>query len=624
MMQGRDENLKCEAGAATRPQPPVQQVQPTPPPPASSPPFGPQPFQPNVVQRPWPGIQPRSRLHLQGSPETETIQTVGKPGTVLTLACLNCRAKKIKCQPEDGGCKKCKKLGIPCPGPEVDERKRPSSKRYIRELHNRIEDLEKALRESEFHRSIQAREIMTLYELNQFPSYLPSPLIRTYPENIIACLCDVKEHEEGEPWSTLSAWGARATGPPFGCRLEVDVDTQNYLLDLYWRYQHTELQVFHQGAFMRDMAAGKTGFYSKTLLYCIMACAARISPRPEIRVLVLPSDRVHRGKEPSHPGDHQCLFAEASRLLEEERENPGVTTIQSLLLLSVIYCAFSNDMAGLALTNTACRLAIEMGLHRDCSNERIPQIDMEARQITFWGCFVFDSMQYCAAIIILYRPLAGFGKVDTRKIETADKFRNICVLHAIKIAHFLADYRGFHNNATTLSGIALHIIEMACTVLISDIAERIKTTDVTNEYTYLAICVQTLLELEQTYLVAQKVRKILKKIIDICNLDLNRLKQVLAYLDARYQTSPGFSAETNVGPSSRLSSANLARPDYRDSTDTRLHGHQNLSTEPHDPPPQNLHVPSPSVPDAPYHEFTEQDIFHTYELPLDQTRHFEQ
>ncbi|KAG5305122.1 pathway-specific nitrogen regulator NirA [Histoplasma capsulatum G186AR] len=740
MMQGRDENLKCEAGAATRPQPPVQQVQPTPPP-ASSPPFGPQPFQPNVVQRPWPGIQPRSRLHLQGSPETETIQTVGKPGTVLTLACLNCRAKKIKCQPEDGGCKKCKKLGIPCPGPEVDERKRPSSKRYIRELHNRIDDLEKALRESEFHRSIQAREIMTLYELNQFPSYLPSPLIRTYPENIIACLCDgryhldgrvkyggptsslhltVKEHEEGESWSTLSAWGARATGPPFGCRLEVDMDTQNYLLDLYWKYQHTELQVFHQGAFMRDMAAGRTGFYSKTLLYCIMACAARISPRPEIRVLVLPSDRVHRGKEPSHPGDHQCLFAEASRLLEEERENPGVTTIQSLLLLSVIYCAFSNDMAGLALTNTACRLAIEMGLHRDCSNERIPQIDMEARQITFWGCFVFDRlwglylgrsffltldenvtvprlskenaslplhsllagswasllelvglvceslnrnqctmaeinilgdqlhhwysrldpqlyyrkdglpsvavmhMQYCAAIIILYRPLAGFGKVDTRKIETADKFRNICVLHAIKIAHFLADYRGFHNNATTLSGIALHIIEMACTVLISDIAERIKTTDVTNEYTYLAICVQTLLELEQTYLVAQKVRKILKKIIDICNLDLNRLKQVLAYLDARYQTSPGFSAETNVGPSSRISSANLARPDYRDSTDTRLHGHQNLSTEPHDPPPQNLHVPSSSVPDAPYHEFTEQDIFHTYELPLDQTRHFEQ
>ncbi|QSS58370.1 pathway-specific nitrogen regulator NirA, partial [Histoplasma capsulatum] len=233
-------------------------------------------------------------------------------------------------------------------------------------------------------------------------------------------------------------------------------------------------------------------------------------------------------------------------------------------------------------------------------------------------------MQYCAAIIILYRPLAGFGKVDKRKIETADKFRNICVLHAIKIAHFLADYRGFHNNATTLSGIALHIIEMACTVLISDIAERIKTTDVTNEYTYLAICVQTLLELEQTYLVAQKVRKILKKIIDICNLDLNRLKQVLAYLDARYQTSPGFSAETNVGPSSRISPANLARSDYRDSTDTRLHGHQNLSTEPHDPPPQNLHVPSPSVPDAPYHEFTEQDISHTYELPLDQTRHFEQ
>ncbi|PGH04920.1 hypothetical protein GX51_03216 [Blastomyces parvus] len=738
-----DENLKWEAGDPARSQPPAaQHLPPVPPPTAVSPLYGPQLIQTSVIRRPLPESP---QLQLHESREMEAGQTVAKPGSVLTLACLNCRAKKIKCQPENGGCKKCKRLGIPCPGPEVDERKRPSSKRYIRELHGRIEDLEKSLRESELHRRIQAREIMTLYELNQFPSFHPSPLIRSFPENVISYLCDgryhmdgrlkyggptsslhltLKDQEDGEPWSALEAWGARATGTPYEGRFEVDMDTQNYLLDLYWKYQHTELQVFHQGAFIRDMAAGKTNFYSKTLLYCILACAARISPRPEIRALVLPPDKAYRGKQAPPVNNYQCLFAEASRLLEEERKQPGITTIQSLLLLSVIYCAFSNDMTGLALTNTACRLAIEMGLHRDSSNENIPQMDKEARHITFWGCFVFDRlwglylgrsffltldesvtvprlsgenaslplhsllagswatllelvglicenlnksrqampdvnslgerlhqwcarldpelyyrkdgppsiavmhMQYCAAIIILYRPLAGFGKADTRKLETSDKFRNICVQHAIKIAHYLTDYRAYHRNATTLSGIALHIIEMACTVLISDIAEKLKTTDVTNEYTYLAVCVQTLLELEQTYLVAQKVRKILKKIINLCNLDSLRLKEIVSYLDAQFEASTFFATETRPNPPSRISFVDdFENPEtgHRGSFDTRTQGDNHPSTESYNPLPQNLPVPNPAVSaTSSYHQFTQQDIFHTYELPFDDTHHFQQ
>jgi hypothetical protein len=46
------------------------------------------------------------------------------------------------------------------------------------------------------------------------------------------------------------------------------------------------------------------------------------------------------------------------------------------------------------LTGDACRLAFDLGLHRDCSALESPndlsQIDLEARSITFWGCFIFD------------------------------------------------------------------------------------------------------------------------------------------------------------------------------------------------------------------------------------------
>ena len=62
------------------------------------------------------------------------------------LACLNCRQKKVKCQPGEDGCSRCLRLGLHCIEPETDERKRPSSKMHIRELHERIAFLEEELR----------------------------------------------------------------------------------------------------------------------------------------------------------------------------------------------------------------------------------------------------------------------------------------------------------------------------------------------------------------------------------------------------------------------------------------------------------------------------------------------
>jgi Fungal specific transcription factor domain len=46
------------------------------------------------------------------------------------------------------------------------------------------------------------------------------------------------------------------------------------------------------------------------------------------------------------------------------------------------------------VTGDACRLAFDLGLHRDCAGLESPndwtELDVEARSMTFWGCFVFD------------------------------------------------------------------------------------------------------------------------------------------------------------------------------------------------------------------------------------------
>jgi hypothetical protein len=123
---------------------------------------------------------------------------------------------------------------------------------------------------------------------------------------------------------------------------EIPLRLQEYLLDRYWKYQHTVIQVVHKEAFLHDMRNRQYRYYSKALLYAMFACGARIAEFPELRALVL-SKEENRG-----PDDMPYLLNKATTLVEEElRDNAGITTVQSLQLLSVIYCCtYASDNKG--------------------------------------------------------------------------------------------------------------------------------------------------------------------------------------------------------------------------------------------------------------------------------------
>jgi len=121
--------------------------------------------------------------------------------------------------------------------------------------------------------------------------------------------------------SSLLQWG-----PINGCceqgSQDVAPELQSYLLNLYWTYQHTVLQVVHKEAFLGDMQTGRNRYFSKLLLYCIYACAARISERPDIRALALPTDEDIDDEQP-------YFVKKATELLVIELKRPQITTIQS-------------------------------------------------------------------------------------------------------------------------------------------------------------------------------------------------------------------------------------------------------------------------------------------------------
>ncbi|EFR00993.1 hypothetical protein MGYG_03994 [Nannizzia gypsea CBS 118893] len=525
------------------------------------------PIQPTPVLEPPTPPRPQAVAQVPLPPKRSPIahgrrESTKSTGSNYTLACLNCRSKKIKCLLEEGGCKKCKKLGIPCPGPEVDERKRPSSKRHIRELHQRIHDLEVALKQSEALRKAQAQNFHTIRGIAQFsPPESPVSLLRQkVPDNIIARLCDgryqLNYDSNGQlryfgPTSSLHltdtvatsivrSWGEYQVSPKIEV-CEIDAETQDYLLNLYWKFQHTELQILHKDAFLHDMATGQTKFYSKALLYCIMSCAARISHRPEIRAMVLTPGLSATDELPP-------LFAAASKLVDEELKNPQITTIQCLLLLSVIYCAFSQDTKGWVLT------------------DKFSPTDIEARSITFWGCVIFDRLwslylgrQYCLRLdgeVTVPRPAATAavsGMIATWEARNQNK----CTMSRVnELGERLKTwYSGldpslqYQSNSppsvSVMHGISLHIISTVSTTLIADITER-RHADVSREFHCLIICVRTLLELEQTYLVALQVRKVIEVVIRICNLETHEL-QVASLLPEGFHIGASFTPTSSAG-----------------------------------------------------------------------------
>ncbi|KAK4936555.1 hypothetical protein LTR10_022604 [Elasticomyces elasticus] len=356
------------------------------------------------------GRVPKSRRQRRCS--SNTANGEGKEAS-RKLSCLSCRQQKIKCSRNTLPCERCERLQIQCVVPEEDERSRPSSKSHIRELEKQIESLQRQLREAEqrAHRNLYLTPPVSSHSPGGYleptlgndsvQSTIDSPKT-SHP--LIAGLYAEKPHFRAEDSGRVRYYGPTSslhTSEKTSCNFvkwddsSVDPDDHNdisptlrdHLLERYWRYQHQVLQVVHREAFLQDMQAGRTRYYSKALLYSILANAAVFSEVPEIRALVLSRDEDPEGSKP-------YLLRKAAEMIEHEIENNvGLTTVQSLQLLSAIYSRRGADTKGWLESGRASRLVFELGLHKDdaefqstCSTP----MDLEVRRAVFWGSFAYD------------------------------------------------------------------------------------------------------------------------------------------------------------------------------------------------------------------------------------------
>lgn len=187
-----------------------------------------------------------------------------------------------------------------------------------------------------------------------------------------------------------------STEDPTTSWTEVTKDPQViiHLINMYFDWHYTYFATLSKSLFYRDFLRGKPASQPKTTSYCssllvnaMLALGCHFTSIPA--AFADPGDSRIKG-------DH--FFAEAKRLIIEndEYEKPRLTTVQALALMSVREAGCGREAKGWVYSGMSFRMAQDIGLNLDIGGissdkDSLNEQEIDARRITFWGCFLFDK-----------------------------------------------------------------------------------------------------------------------------------------------------------------------------------------------------------------------------------------
>lgn len=142
-------------------------------------------------------------------------------------------------------------------------------------------------------------------------------------------------------------------------------------------------------------------------------------------------------ENPDTVGDH--FFKECKRLILEndEHETSRLTTVQALALMSVREAGCGREDKGWSYSGMSFRMGIEMGLHLDLESRNDEKVgeeskrlrpamsdeEIDARRVTFWGCFLFDKyvIRFLASFphlsYVFYKALKNHANINKMLVE---------------------------------------------------------------------------------------------------------------------------------------------------------------------------------------------------------------
>ena len=169
-----------------------------------------------------------------------------------------------------------------------------------------------------------------------------------------------------------------------------DATLISHLLRMYFTWHYAYFTTLSRTLFTREFVRGKplpgakrsTEYCTPLLVNAMLALGCHFTSRPGARAD--PHDS-------ATAGDH--FFKEAKRLILEndEHEIPKLATVQALALMSVREAGCGREAKGWVYSGMSLRMAHDLGLSVDSGSPGLSDEEVDARRITFWGCFLFDK-----------------------------------------------------------------------------------------------------------------------------------------------------------------------------------------------------------------------------------------
>ena len=208
--------------------------------------------------------------------------------------------------------------------------------------------------------------------------------------NLLFVGSDLDKHDRGPPSVGLDRYQEQAAPITSWTEVTSDLDLVAHLMTMYFTWHYTYFTTLSKSLFYRDFLLGKpqpgtkrpNEYCTPLLVNAMLALGCHFTSWPTARADPLDS---------ATAGDH--FFKEAKRLIMEndEHENPRLTTVQALALMSVREAGCGREAKGWVYSGMSFRMACDLGLNVDSVSNNLGEQEIDARRMTIWGCFLFDK-----------------------------------------------------------------------------------------------------------------------------------------------------------------------------------------------------------------------------------------
>lgn len=285
----------------------------------------------------------------------------------LVVACMACRAKKVKCSSDKPACRNCLRLNVPCEYPLI--RNRGSRFGYSGYMEKRLTSLEKCLLTADAQRGLTSTiSLIPTFDAGNTSfdgKSAPTPVSQASPRGASNTYAESNASDE----STLTI---KLPSP----------ELTDYFVDLYFKHIHNHTYSYLYRPLFEEKV--RNGTVNKALVYAVCGLCCRFANHPKIE----PGAKDYLGAQ---------YITQARKLIRSQLEDPDIETVQASICVVQYEFFLANGSKSMIYIGLAIRMASHLSLFKELEGPELAATTWQERELrrrTWWSIVVLDRLAH--------------------------------------------------------------------------------------------------------------------------------------------------------------------------------------------------------------------------------------